>query len=120
MSASGPAGPQAASGPPRDPGLQPERTALAWQRSALSLAGASAIVARLTFDTVGWAALFVLATGLGHSAVVFATSQRHYRARTGVEPGRLRPWPAGVHSALLGGQVLLLGTLVITETLIRG
>ncbi len=100
---------------PRDPGLQPERTALAWQRSALSLAGVSAVVARLTFDTVGWVAVFVLVTGLGHAAVVFATSQRHYHRRTGVAGRRRAPWPAGVHSALLGGQVLLLGALVVAE-----
>ena len=104
---------------PPDPGLQPERTALAWQRSALSLAGVSAVVARLSFDTVGWVAVFVLVTGLGHAAVVFVTSQRDYRRRTGVDGRRPPPWSAGIHSALLGGQVLLLGALVVAEIVIH-
>ena len=70
---------------PRDPGLQPERTALAWQRSALALAVATIVVGRLTFSTVGLVALLVVALGLGHTAVIFATAHRHYRMRTGAQ-----------------------------------
>lgn len=105
--------------PRRDPGLQPERTALAWQRSALSLAGVSAVVARLTYGVVGPLAVVVLATGLAHTAVLFATSQRHYRVRLGMPATRaaLRPWAAGVHSALLSAQVVLLGVCVLAAVL---
>jgi uncharacterized membrane protein YidH (DUF202 family) len=94
---------------PRDPGLQPERTALSWQRSALALAAATIVIGRLTFSAVGLVALFVVAVGVIHAAVVFATAHRHYRLRTG-EPD-LSTWPTGVHAALLSAQVAALGVL---------
>ena len=111
------------------PGLPTERTALAWQRSALSLAGVSVVVARITYEAVGPLALVVLAIGLGHTAVLFATSQRHYRERSGMPAAprgarlarvnrvALRPWSAGVHSALLSVQVVLLGVCVLADVL---
>ena len=100
---------------PRDPGLQPERTALAWQRSALALAGATIVVGRLTFGTVGAIALLVVALGVGHAAVIFATAQRHYRIRTGAT--QARQWPTGVHAILLSVQVAALGVLELLDVL---
>jgi putative membrane protein len=100
---------------PRDPGLQPERTALAWQRSALALAAATIVVGRLTFNTVGLVALLVVALGLAHVAVIFATAQRHYRIRTGVQ--QAKRWPTGVHAALLSLQVAALGVLELLDLL---
>ena len=99
----------------RDPGLQPERTALAWQRSALALAGATIVIGRLTFSAVGLIAVAVVALGVAHAAVVFATSQRHYRLRTGDVP--TRTWPTGVHAALLSAQVAALGVLELLAVL---
>jgi uncharacterized membrane protein YidH (DUF202 family) len=99
----------------RDPGLQPERTALAWQRSALALAGATIVIGRLTFSAVGLIALAVVALGVAHAAVVFATAQRHYRLRTGDVP--TRTWPTGVHAALLSAQVAALGVLELLAVL---
>jgi uncharacterized membrane protein YidH (DUF202 family) len=93
----------------RDAGLQPERTALAWQRSALALAAATIVIGRLTFSAVGLVALFIVALGVTHAAVVFATAQRHYRLRTG--EGHMATWPTGVHAALLSAQVTALGVL---------
>lgn len=52
---------------PVDPGLQGERTALAWTRTALALAIAGALVTRLTVDRLG-----VFALALGAIAVVLA------------------------------------------------
>lgn len=37
----------------RDPGLQPERTSLSWQRTALSTLVAAVVVARLTSAAIG-------------------------------------------------------------------
>ena len=42
-----------------DPGVGNERTALAWQRTALALVAGSAILTRLTFDRLGAVALMV-------------------------------------------------------------
>jgi uncharacterized membrane protein YidH (DUF202 family) len=100
---------------PRDPGLQPERTALAWQRSALALAAATIVVGRLTFSAVGLVALLVVALGVVHAALIFATSRRHYRLRTGET--HLSTWPTGVHGALLSAQVAALGVLEILTVL---
>ncbi len=93
----------------RDPGLQPERTALAWQRTALSMAAAAAIVARLTVGRLGVITLIVLAFCLAHAAVLFRNSRRRYDARTGAASHQ--PRAVGVHGALLGLQVILLAML---------
>jgi len=100
---------------PRDPGLQPERTALAWQRSALTLAGASVIVARLTITTAGFVAVFAAASGLVHAAVLSVEQRRGYQARLSGSAGRR--WPIGVHAALLAAQVVLLSAIELWHLL---
>jgi len=52
----------------RDPGLQPERTALAWRRTTLALAIATLIIGRLTFTSLG-ASAFVPALRVGAGAL---------------------------------------------------
>jgi putative membrane protein len=99
----------------RDPGLQPERTALAWQRSGLALALATIVVGRLTWGAVGFVAVVIVALGIGHAAVIFATAQRHYRIRTGTS--QLKQWPTGVHAGLFGLQVVALGGLELYDVL---
>lgn len=62
----------------RDPGLQPERTGLAWQRVALAVMVCSALVARSFADTAV-AAVAVLAGGLLAAVVMTVTATRRER-----------------------------------------
>jgi uncharacterized membrane protein YidH (DUF202 family) len=64
---------------PFDPGLQPERTALAWRRTCLTLLAGSLVAARILPELFGpWAALAGLA-GVAGSGALLATVQRRYR-----------------------------------------
>lgn len=71
---------------PFDPGLQPERVALSWQRTALSVAIGSFLYARIILPTVGvWALLpvvagLLLATVMGYKAS--RRYQHHHRTLT--------------------------------------
>ena len=98
-------------------GLQPERTALAWQRTALAIALATAVVSRLTWTTIGPVAVVVLVVGLLHCAVLFQGSHHRYRVRRGVARQGVLPWPAGVHAALLVVQVSLLAAMELAALL---
>ena len=73
---------------PWDPGLQPERTSIAWVRTAVTYAVAALLTARLM---PGVAGLTVGFTGLVMSSVVMtAASRRAARVKIAVR-GRLGP-----------------------------
>lgn len=64
-----------------DPGLQPERTELAWRRTALALGVGSLIAMRLLpaeFGDVTWT--LVGAAGLAVSGGIWLLARRRYRA----------------------------------------
>lgn len=63
-----------------DVGLQAERTALAWQRTALAVAVGAVAAERLAAPVLGVASLVVAAVGLLLAVVVMATARRRYRA----------------------------------------
>ncbi len=64
---------------PFDPGLQPERTLLAWQRTCLSLAVGNAIAIKYLSDALGpWSTLIGVA-GLALCTVVLVVCTRRYR-----------------------------------------
>ncbi len=63
---------------PFDPGLQPERSALAWQRTALSIAVGSLIFGRILSTSLGLWALIPMLAGLAMSAVLGMQSYRRY------------------------------------------
>ncbi|MGW7466220.1 DUF202 domain-containing protein [Streptomyces xantholiticus] len=76
------------SGPARDPGLQPERTRLAWRRTTLTCTVVAVLAARQTAqDTVFAAALSVLAW-LGFLSVA-------HRRVGAMDAPRPRPMPVG-------------------------
>ena len=61
-----------------DPGVSNERTALAWQRTALSLIAASAVIARLTWSRLGVVAVAALTVATLLSLWVFVESRGRY------------------------------------------
>lgn len=68
-----------------DPGLQPERTELAWRRTALALGVGSLVAARLlpeAFQHAAWA--FVGLAGLVAATVLWVAARRRYRRVTDV------------------------------------
>ena len=71
--------------PSLDEGMANERTALAWQRTALAMGAASALVSRLTFGRLGLIALVGL-VGLPLSIAVFMESRRRYAHSSGIRP----------------------------------
>ena len=71
---------------PFDPGLQGERTALAWTRTALALAIAGALIMRFTIDRLGVVALVLGSIAVALAAVMamlarvrFVPHSRHTR-----------------------------------------
>jgi hypothetical protein len=95
-----------------DPGLQPERTRLAWRRTLLTLAISTLVALRFLPGTVGgWS----LGIGLLTSAVLWwlATLRgRHTHVALVVSPG---PLPGG---ALLFGLALI--TMVVAVSALFG
>jgi uncharacterized membrane protein YidH (DUF202 family) len=75
-----------------DPGAGNERTALAWQRTALAIVAAAAILTRLTFDRLGVLALASVLVALPLGLWVLQESRGRYAHDSGE---RLRPRSRG-------------------------
>ena len=101
---------------PFDAGLQPERTALAWRRTALAVAVASLAALRILPEVLGLWALIPAALGAGVSFVALLLTHRRYRRihtmltssesdRVALSGGFL---PALMAGATLGGGVMAL------------
>ncbi|MDZ4089920.1 MAG: DUF202 domain-containing protein [Arthrobacter sp.] len=100
-----------------DPGLQPERTVLAWGRTLVALLTASAIFLRW-LPTHGLFVFALVATAAVTAASIFATQRIRYRRHAqGMNTEQLRADLAGVFS--LSAAVLLLGafSMVALQTL---
>ena len=63
-----------------DTGLQAERTALAWQRTALAMAVGAVGAGRLAAPVLGPISLVLAGAGLLQALAVAATARRRYRA----------------------------------------
>lgn len=64
---------------PFDPGLQPERTRLAWQRTAISLAVGALVYARVESATLGVASWLCAVLGGGFGLTIGYWSRQRYR-----------------------------------------
>lgn len=82
---------------PPEPGVQNERTALAWHRTALSVVVTAAIVTRLGMDSIGAAAGAALVVALPVAGWVVLVSRRRYQRRQG--------WSSGVHTRRRDGRL---------------
>ncbi|GAB2850807.1 DUF202 domain-containing protein [Microbacterium insulae] len=106
---------------PSDPGLQPERTELAWRRTALTIAIGSLVALRLLPASLGdpwWALAGVV--GLLFASGVWVLGRRRLRAATlvlsgGAEPNRM---PGGAALASLGTFVFAVGVTAAVIVLI--
>ncbi|MFG2056608.1 DUF202 domain-containing protein [Micromonospora sp. NPDC048930] len=96
----------------RDPGLQPERTRLAWRRTLLALTGVAVLEIRL--GLTGDAFDAVLA-GLA-VAVWLATLRVDWRRATGAGPRRGHRWSFPL-TALAAAALALLGVLHVLHGL---
>lgn len=92
-----------------DAGVANERTALAWQRTALSLVAGAAVMARLTWADLCLVAALPLVTCVGFGSWVFWESRTRYRGDAG-RRGRARD---GRASGALAVAVMLLGVTEI-------
>jgi uncharacterized membrane protein YidH (DUF202 family) len=83
-----------------DPGLQPERTALAWRRTALALVAGSLVATRILPEVLGgWAVLLGLAGVFSAGGLLWAVHRR-YRTHHQILVGE------GDRSALAGGRLI--------------
>lgn len=69
-----------------DPGVYNERTALAWQRTALALVAGAAIVSRLSLDSLGVFAVLAVAVAVPVGGWVLWASRHRYHAHASVQP----------------------------------
>lgn len=92
----------------RDPGGQNERTSLAWQRTALSIAAGAAVVSRLTISNIGAWAIIVFALSVAMSVVTFLSARWEYRRRAQLQAPPVLVYE-GARAGLLVANVLLLG-----------
>ncbi|MCT9821251.1 DUF202 domain-containing protein [Microbacterium sp. W1N] len=109
-----------------DPGLQPERTELAWRRTALAL-GVGAIVSMrmlpLAFGDPWW--IVVGMVGLLVAAAMWLGARRRYRVGTRLllnDGDRARMPGAGLLAltAAVAGGAAALGVAVVVVSAVRG
>lgn len=91
-----------------DPGLQPERTALAWRRTALAIATGSLVCARLFSDALDhplWALPAV--AGVGLAGWMWSSAGHRYAAfATDIAAGAQEPRCAGAAGLLVTALVI--------------
>ncbi|WP_394939302.1 DUF202 domain-containing protein [Psychromicrobium sp. YIM B11713] len=104
-----------------DPGLQPERTVLAWQRTALTLSVGAVAIGRVLLPVIGIASYALTFLGLVIVSLLWTEAGRRYRA---LNHALLSPVPAappglGRLALLCASACLLLGLSALAFLLSR-
>lgn len=103
----------------RDPGLQPERTALAWSRTGLAVVAGSLLGGRLLAPHAGVAGLLLGAAGVGLGlALLLAAPARERRHARRSGPALLRP--GGGLLAVVAAGACLLGVVGLAVVVLSG
>lgn len=103
---------------PFDPGLQPERTMLAWSRTVLALAVGSLVYARIAAATIGLWAWALAGAGLAVATVVAVQSRKRYGyTHRSLTLGRVK-LADGLLPAILAGAVGTAGLIILVLLLI--
>lgn len=105
---------------PFDPGLQPERSALAWQRTAMAIGVGALVYGRIVAHTLGLWSLLPSAAGLLLAVLMGVKSHLRYRHhhRTLTEgQGQLADGllPAIVAASVFAAGVFALVVLLLTH-----
>ena len=96
--------------PSSDPGVQNERTALSWQRTALSLLAGAAAVSRVTADQLGTVALVPVLTALPLTVLMFFEGRGRYQ-----HDARIRPRATSRDGKAPADLALVLAIMAATE-----
>jgi uncharacterized membrane protein YidH (DUF202 family) len=105
----------------RDIGAQPERTALAWRRTALALVVGSVVAARLTAPVLGVLAVAMGVVGAGLAAAVWGSAGRRYAVvRRCMDEERPLDGSAGPALAATAAVCTVVGLLAMVFVATRG
>lgn len=96
-----------------DAGVQNERTALAWQRTALALFGGILLAARLGFRQWPVATAVVLAPALGLAVAMLRLSGRRYRRAQAALYDAGQRGPGGRLPLLASAAITVLGVAAL-------
>ena len=94
-----------------DPGLQPERTLLAWRRTCLAFGVASLVGMRFTVDALGLLAVVGGILGAGLAVLAYALAGTGYRRSHRALQGNGVLERSGLPMLLAAGAVLAIGAL---------
>jgi len=102
-----------------DPGLQPERTLLAWRRTCLAFGVASAAAIRFTLAALGPAAFIVGLFGVGLAGIAYGLVWQRYRRAHAALTRTQRLEHGAVPMLLATGCAGLLGLACATYVVTR-
>ncbi|MEO8281889.1 MAG: DUF202 domain-containing protein [Pseudarthrobacter sp.] len=100
-----------------DPGLQPERTDMAWGRTTLSLTVAAAIFLRWMPHHGWFASTLVAASAVTALAINLTRKRRFHRAISGINDEAITPDVASI-AAVAASMIVLAGLGIFTVLLI--